>query len=73
MHLLPRMNVMLDFIWTLQSRSEEHRTNEHYKKMLSMVGFEPQHDTASRLQVHRLSIAINEGIQFPSKSYLYNL
>ena len=42
MHLLRRMNVMLDFIWTLHMSScEEHGTSEHYKKCLPTVGFEP--------------------------------
>ena len=42
MHLIPRMNIMLDFIWTLpESICEEHETSEHYKQILSTVGFEP--------------------------------
>ena len=32
MHLLHRMNAMLDFIGTLQSSCEEHGTSDHYKK-----------------------------------------
>ena len=39
MRLSPRMNVMLHFIWTLPVQLRG--TSEHYKKILSTVGFEP--------------------------------
>ena len=57
MHLLPRMNVMIDFIWTLQVQLRGIRnkwTSEQYKKNLVHGRIRNhQHDTASRLQAHR--------------------
>ena len=40
---------MLDFIWTLSVQLHEHGTSEHYKKILSTVGFEPP--TSQGLQI----------------------
>ena len=40
MHLLPRMNVLLDFIWTLPVQRRGTR-NKFYNKILPTVGFEP--------------------------------
>ena len=40
MHLLRRMNVMLDLYERCQSSCEEHGTSELYKKGLSTVGFD---------------------------------
>ena len=42
MHLLPRMNVMLDFIWTLPVQLRGTRNKWTLQKILSTVGFEPQ-------------------------------
>ena len=52
MQLLPRMNDMLDFNWTLPV--QEHGTSEHYKKILFTVGHDfSQNGTASSLQANR--------------------
>ena len=34
MHLIPRVNVMLDFIERCKSSLEEHGTSEHYKNLV---------------------------------------
>ena len=49
MHTLPRMNVMLDFIWTLPVQLKQG-TDEHYKKILFVVEFEPSHGKETSLQ-----------------------
>ena len=65
MHLLPRMNVMLDFILNAASPAERNtvQVNITKKKILSTV---LKHGTTSRLQVHRLTHTakspMNEGI-----------
>ena len=41
MHLLPRMNVMLDFIWTLPVQLRGTRNKLTLQKFLSTTGFEP--------------------------------
>ena len=41
MNLLPRMNVMLDFIWTLPVQLRGTRNKWTLQKFLSTVGFEP--------------------------------
>ena len=41
MHLLPRMNVMLDFIWTLPVQLRGTRNQWPLQKILSTVGFDP--------------------------------
>ena len=41
MHLLPRVNVMLDFIWTLPVQLQGTRNKWTWQKFLSTVGFDP--------------------------------
>ena len=41
MHLLPRIDVMLDFIWTLPVQLRGTRNKWTFKKIMSVVGFEP--------------------------------
>ena len=41
MHLLPRMNVMLVFIWTQPDQLRGTRNKWALHKILSTVGFEP--------------------------------
>ena len=41
MHLWPRMNVMLDFIWTLPVQLRGARNKWTLQKLWSKVGFEP--------------------------------
>ena len=50
MHLLPRMNVMLDFIWTLPVKLPATRNKwKLQKKILFIVGFEPSHGKETSL------------------------
>ena len=59
MHLLPRMKVMLDFIWTLPVQLTGTRNKWTLQKILFTVGFWPQNGMASRLQVDRLYHSVN--------------
>ena len=56
MHLLPRMNVMLDFICMRPVQVQGTRNKRTYQneKSLSTVDFEPSQDTVSSLQVYRI-------------------
>ena len=55
LHVLPRMNAMLDFIWTLPVQLRGSRNKWTLQKILSTVGFEPRKRRRGlRLQVDRL-------------------
>ena len=68
MHLLPRMSVMLDFIWMLSVHLRGTRNKWTLPKILSAVGFEPPRRHGLQI-TSRLSLPLghsnvtNEGIK----------
>ena len=58
-HLLPRMNIMLDFIWTLPVQLRGTRNKWTLQKILLIVGFEPSLGKETSWQLHHLNRSAN--------------
>ena len=67
MHMLPRMNVILDFIWTLQFQLQGTWNKWAFQKILFIVRFEPSHDKETSLQVRRLNHSANSRLLWMKK------